>query len=95
MSPQPKKNPPESLDTSHSNFDDSDLLPGSDLPQAPDLPQGAALVGAKYSGPLPLPSHFEHYDRILPGAADRILKMGELEQAARQDHQARSTNSLW
>ena len=97
LSPQPKKNPPESLDTSHSNFDDSDSLPGSDLPQAPDLaqapdlPQGAALVSAKYSGPLPLPSHFEHYDRILPGAADRILKMGELEQAARQDHQARST----
>lgn len=33
-----------------------------------------------YKGPIPRPDDFENYERILPGAADRILKMAELEQ---------------
>ena len=45
--------------------------------------EGAALISAQFSGPLPLPSHLEHYERVLPGAADRIVRMGESEQAAR------------
>ncbi|MCL4735368.1 MAG: DUF2335 domain-containing protein [Candidatus Omnitrophica bacterium] len=36
-----------------------------------------------YSGPLPAPQNFEHYEKILPGAAERILGMAESEQAAR------------
>ncbi|MEA1910858.1 MAG: DUF2335 domain-containing protein [Spirochaetota bacterium] len=37
-----------------------------------------------YSGPLPHPSHFQQYERILPGSADRILKMVEKQSEHRQ-----------
>lgn len=33
-----------------------------------------------WSGPLPKPSDLEEYDRILPGAADRIITRFELQQ---------------
>lgn len=33
-----------------------------------------------FSGPLPPPATFDQYEKILPGAADRILKMAETEQ---------------
>lgn len=40
-----------------------------------------ALVTARqsisFSGPLPPPVHFEQYEKILPGAAERLLKMAE------------------
>ena len=36
------------------------------------------------SGPLPSPVEFEHYEHILPGAADRILSMAE--EQMRQRH---------
>ncbi len=41
-----------------------------------------------FSGPLPLPEHFAEYERILPGAAERILAMPEKEQQIRADGQA-------
>jgi uncharacterized membrane protein len=37
-----------------------------------------------HSGPLPRPQDFEAYNRILPGAADRILTMAETQGAHRQ-----------
>ena len=30
-----------------------------------------------YSGPLPHPKHIEHFERVLPGSAERILSMAE------------------
>lgn len=33
-----------------------------------------------FSGPIPPPEQFEQYERILPGSADRILKMAEKQQ---------------
>jgi uncharacterized membrane protein len=36
-----------------------------------------------YSGPLPHPDHLSRYDAILPGAAERILRMSETEQRHR------------
>lgn len=35
-----------------------------------------------YAGPIPPPASMEHYERILPGLADRIVKMAEQAQAA-------------
>lgn len=32
---------------------------------------------SKYSGPIPPPESLEYYEGILPGAADRILRMAE------------------
>ena len=37
---------------------------------------------AQFRGPLPPPAVLERYDRLLPGAAERILRMAEREQAA-------------
>ena len=41
-------------------------------------------LSAQYSGPLPLPEHFAKYDQALPGAADRILTMAEVEGRQRR-----------
>lgn len=38
-----------------------------------------------FSGPLPHPKHLAEYDRVLPGAADRIIAMAEKEQTHRHD----------
>ena len=42
-----------------------------------------------YSGPLPTPADFENYNRVVPGAAERILGMAEREQQIRADGQAK------
>ncbi len=39
---------------------------------------------AYFSGPLPPPGMFAKYDEILPGAANRILRMAEEEQSIRR-----------
>lgn len=46
----------------------------------------ATSISLSYSGPLPHPADLEEYERILPGAADRILSMAEKEQALRESH---------
>lgn len=43
-----------------------------------------------FSGPLPAPEDLEKYDRIVPGAAERILKMAEKEM----EHRHSNENSL-
>jgi len=43
-----------------------------------------------YQGPLPQPEHFSAYERVLPGAADRILKMAENQAGHRQGLERRA-----
>jgi uncharacterized membrane protein len=55
---------------------------------------------AVHSGPLPHPSILEDYDRVLPGAAERILAMAESQSNHRQNLEGRylaaeSPNSVW
>ncbi|MFA4971711.1 MAG: DUF2335 domain-containing protein [bacterium] len=52
----------------------------------PSTPQARAqtLVAQQYSGPIPPPEAMEKYNQILPGAADRILKMAEQQSQHRQ-----------
>lgn len=38
-----------------------------------------------FNGPLPAPEDFQQYEQVLPGAADRILKMAEKQVAHRTD----------
>ncbi len=40
-------------------------------------------VHRSFSGPLPAPEDYRAYEQICPGAADRILKMAETQQAHR------------
>ena len=41
---------------------------------------------SSFAGPLPPPSLFNGYEKTLPGAADRILKMAEKEQENRHQN---------
>ena len=47
----------------------------SEVPQSPVREE---ILSAQYSGPLPLPSSFREYDRVLSGCAERILKLAEM-----------------
>jgi uncharacterized membrane protein len=47
-----------------------------------------------YEGPLPPASEFEHYERVCPGAADRILAMAEKEESHRHETEDRIVNSV-
>ncbi len=38
-----------------------------------------------FSGPIPPPNVLENYERVLPGSADRIIKMAESEVRHRQE----------
>ena len=42
-----------------------------------------------FSGPLPAPEDFEHYNKVLPDAAHRIVAMAEKEQQIRAEGQAK------
>jgi uncharacterized membrane protein len=44
-----------------------------------------AAFAASYSGPLPPPEQLAGYERVLPGAADRILAMAESQAEHRQN----------
>lgn len=50
-------------------------------------------VSMQWSGPLPPPAALEHFERIIPGGADRILKMVEQEQAHRFDVEQKCTKA--
>lgn len=40
-------------------------------------------ITSSHSGPIPSPEKLEKYDDVLPGAADRIIKMAEKQQLHR------------
>ena len=46
-----------------------------------------------HSGPLPAPSILEHYNRISPGAAERIITMAEEQSKHRRNLETRSLTS--
>ncbi len=45
----------------------------------------AAIEVSRYSGPLPPPENLAKYEQILPGSADRIIRMAE-QQAMHRQH---------
>jgi uncharacterized membrane protein len=44
----------------------------------------AAQISRTFSGPLPPPEILQRYNEIVPGAADRIIKMAESQHCHRQ-----------
>lgn len=46
-----------------------------------------------FSGPLPAPVDLEHYEKVLPGAAERIISMAERQSAHRQNLETKVINS--
>lgn len=44
----------------------------------------AEVIQGEFSGPIPPPSIIEGYERVVPGSADRIIKMAERQSLHRQ-----------
>ena len=59
------------------------LPPKAVLDALPEPIRHSVIEAASFSGPLPPPSMYGEYDRVLPGSAERILEMAEREQAHR------------
>lgn len=57
-----------------------DIFKGLSPEQANSL---SAFFAVSRSGPLPTPADLEHYARVIPDGADRIMSMAEREQAMR------------
>ena len=55
----------------------------------------ASIISAHWSGPLPPPSELEKIDQIIPGGADRLLRMAEKEQARRIEDAKRGQYLGW
>ena len=47
--------------------------------------QRQVVARSEWSGPLPPPSEVEHFQRILPNAAERLFAMAEEEQRIRRE----------
>jgi len=58
------------------------------------VPEGTAdkviVQAAQWAGPLPPPAALEHFERVIPGGAERILRMAEIEQSHRIDNEQKS-----
>lgn len=59
----------------------------------PSTPVVARAQSISYSGPLPVPAHLAQYEEILPGAAERILKMAEEQSIHRRALESKVINS--
>ena len=60
-------------------------IPPASQPSNREHPERRVVeVEAKYSGPLPLPAHLEQYNRIVPGAGERLIKMAEEQSTHRR-----------
>ena len=63
-------------------------LPADPQDETPSLPEKPrTLVEEHWSGPLPPPMALQMYDDVLPGAAERILKMTENQQQHRLEQE--------
>lgn len=58
-----------------------------------EVKQVVAQVISEFSGPIPPPSIIRGYEDIMPGAADRILKMAEIQSAHRQELEKKMVES--
>ena len=70
---------------------------GASAEASPEPP--VAAVEAQFSafvGPLPHPALLEHYDAVLPGAAERILALAEKQSAHRMRMESQAAaHELW
>lgn len=58
--------------------------------QPSNAPVGTVLFeGQIRTGPIPSPAEIGEYERILPGSADRLIKMAEKEQTHRHQIESR------
>ena len=68
--------------------------------EAAAIIQSAIQISSRFSGPLPPPEELAKYDRIVPGAADPIIRMAEHQATHRQNLEtvaigANATTQKW
>lgn len=59
-----------------------------------NFPAGSRTQLTLESRPIPHPDDFRGYEEVLPGSADRILKMAEKEQESRIDQEKTIINDV-
>lgn len=69
--------------TKKTKTKNTEIVPASSLPSPNNSSTKVAQVAVR-SAPLPHPSELEGYERILPGAAERIFAMAESQSNHRQ-----------
>lgn len=77
------KEPHELAPTSTDEEQVPELLKVTPEEQGEKVSRRVHLQAESYSGPVMPPHYAEHYETIVPGAADRILAMSEKEQQHR------------
>ena len=65
----------------------AEIIRATSISEDPETVAALVQVVAErsWSGPLPAPEALDGYERIVPGAADRIITMAEKEQADRHE----------
>ena len=77
---------PKQHQTESTNPAERDSLPPAEVLQAlPEIVRESLVESAALSRPLPPPAAYRAYDEVLPGSAERILRMAEREQDHRID----------
>jgi uncharacterized membrane protein len=78
-----------------SSSQDPPLDPDKVLEEIDRLPDTdrARVLTAAYSGPLPPPSILQGYETVLPGAAERILRLAEEEASHRRRQEEKLVES--
>ena len=82
-------------DSFNEESQDSNIEPSDQQPDKRNTAAGRLSIEASSSfvGPIPPPQILDKYNQILPGAADRILKMAEKEQSHRHEMQEKLVES--
>ena len=75
------------------------MKPNENKPAVEETQEHSAILlhqESAYSGPIPPPAHIEHYERVLSGSANRIIRMAEEEQLHRigQDNKNSQLNLI-
>jgi uncharacterized membrane protein len=60
----------------------------SSKPASPATPEARLVSSQQWQGPLPPPAALEHFERIVPGSAARLIEMAEAEQKHRHSIEA-------
>lgn len=87
-SKQPAPETPHAPDSKQELVDLVSNLPEERRRDLVEVLAVSTRIEQTFSGPLPAPADFEHYNKVLPDAAHRIMAMAEKEQQIRADGQA-------
>jgi uncharacterized membrane protein len=60
----------------------------SSKPASPATPEARLVASQQWQGPVPPPAALEHFERIVPGSAARLIEMAEAEQKHRHSIEA-------